>query len=148
MADPLVPNPARVETLEAVRGVLAAAEKYREALVSHFRLGRSEGQAIRELAASDGLGQTELASRLGVTAGAITGLIDRLQLAGLAQRTSHASDRRRTVVSLTVQGQALVEQGRDSVSRLVDGLDPQNLGQVTKALNTITQNMEQEIQRL
>lgn len=42
----------------------------------------------------------ELARRLGVTSGAITGVIDRLERAGWVRRTSDPTDRRRVVVEL------------------------------------------------
>lgn len=42
----------------------------------------------------------ELAERTGLTTGAITGVIDRLEKAGLARRVADANDRRRVVVEL------------------------------------------------
>lgn len=44
----------------------------------------------------------ELAKRVGLTSGAITGVLDRLEKAGLARRVSDPSDRRRVIVELTV----------------------------------------------
>jgi DNA-binding MarR family transcriptional regulator len=145
---PSVPEPDRRETLEAIRAVVIAAEQYREALAHHFGMGRSEAQAIAELAATGGLGQTELAARVGITTGAGTALIDRLEAAGLVQRTPHPTDRRRTVVTLTDRGHQLVAEGRESLARLFDGLQEQNLSLVASALGTIRQNLEREIQRL
>jgi DNA-binding MarR family transcriptional regulator len=42
----------------------------------------------------------ELGERIGLTTGAITGVIDRLEQAGLVRRTRDASDRRRVVLEL------------------------------------------------
>lgn len=47
---------------------------------------------------------TELAARLQLSTGAITGLVDRLEAAGLAQRRRHATDRRKVMVELTEAG--------------------------------------------
>jgi|SRR5215213_8766764 len=143
-----VPEADRRETLEAIRAVMTAAEQYREALANHFGMGRTEAQAISQLAATGGLGQTELATRVGITTGASTALIDRLEAAGLAQRTAHPTDRRRTIVTLTERGQQLVEEGHRSLARLFDGLQDQNLGLVAAALATIAENLRREIQRL
>jgi DNA-binding MarR family transcriptional regulator len=145
---PSVPQPGRRETLEAIRAVVLAAEQYREALAHHFGMGRSEAQAIAVLAETGGLGQTDLAARVGITTGACTALIDRLETAGWVQRTPHSTDRRRTIVTLTDRGHQLVAEGRESLGRLFDGLQEQNLNLVASALGTIRQNLEREIQRL
>ena len=44
----------------------------------------------------------ELAKRVGLTSGAITGVLDRLAKTGLARRVSDPHDRRRVIVELTV----------------------------------------------
>ncbi len=44
----------------------------------------------------------ELAKRVGLTSGAITGVLDRLEKSGLARRVADSSDRRRVIVELTV----------------------------------------------
>lgn len=143
-----VPEADRRETVDALRAVMSAAEQYREALVNHFNLGRTEAQAIGQLAATGGLGQTELATRVGITTGASTALIDRLEAAGLARRSAHPTDRRRTIVTLTEAGQQLVEEGQQSLARVFDGLQDQNLGLVAAALATIAENLRRETQRL
>lgn len=43
----------------------------------------------------------ELAKRVGLTSGAITGVLDRLERSGLARRVSDPGDRRRVIVELT-----------------------------------------------
>ena len=136
------------KTLEAIRGVVAAAEQYRDALAGHFGLGRTEAQAVGQLAATDGLGQTELAARLGITTGATTALIDRLESAGIACRAAHPSDRRRSVVTLTDQGHAVVQHGQDSLNRLFIGIEEEDLAPLARALMTIAANMTQEIRQL
>ena len=44
----------------------------------------------------------ELAKRVGLTSGAITGVLDRLEKSGLARRVADPRDRRRVIVELTV----------------------------------------------
>jgi DNA-binding MarR family transcriptional regulator len=143
-----VPEADRRETLNAIRAVMTATEQYREALANHLGIGRTEAQAIGQLAATGGLGQTELAARVGITTGASTALIDRLEKAGLARRTAHPTDRRRTVVTLTERGQQLVEEGHRSLASLFDGLPDQHLSLVAAALSTIAENLRREVQRL
>jgi DNA-binding MarR family transcriptional regulator len=44
----------------------------------------------------------ELAKRVGLTSGAITGVLDRLEKSGLARRVADPGDRRRVIVEITV----------------------------------------------
>jgi DNA-binding MarR family transcriptional regulator len=144
----VVTDVERSAALDALRAIVLASERYRQALAGHLYLGRTETQAVNHLAADDNLGPTDLANRLGITTGATTALIDRLEDAGLAQRTSHPSDRRRSVVSLTQQGRAVVDLGRASMDRLFADVAEEDLVRVTDALRTITQNMTRESDRL
>ena len=50
---------------------------------------------------SGGLGAGELATASGLTAGAITGVLDRLETAGFARRVPDPADRRRVKVEVT-----------------------------------------------
>ena len=57
----------------------------------------------------------QLASSLGVTLPTVTSVIDRLGARGFAERRDDPTDRRRVIVALTPEGQAVVErvqQGR------------------------------------
>jgi DNA-binding MarR family transcriptional regulator len=67
------------------------------------RLGVNETdlRCLNILENSGGLGAGELAAEAGLTAGAITGVIDRLEKAGFARRVSDPIDRRRVRVEVT-----------------------------------------------
>jgi DNA-binding MarR family transcriptional regulator len=52
--------------------------------------------------------QRELSQALKCTPRNVTGLVDALEVAGFVARSRHPTDRRATVVALTVQGTALV----------------------------------------
>jgi DNA-binding MarR family transcriptional regulator len=51
-----------------------------------------------------GLTMGELSSRLMVSGGNVTGLVDSLQREGLVERTPHPDDRRRQIIRLTPKG--------------------------------------------
>jgi DNA-binding MarR family transcriptional regulator len=88
-------------------------------LISEFRASTNQDLAFENLAAARlGVNQTdlhclniiensgrltagELAARSGLTAGAVTGVIDRLERARFARRVSDPSDRRRVNVEVT-----------------------------------------------
>jgi MarR family transcriptional regulator, organic hydroperoxide resistance regulator len=66
---------------------------------------------ISTLTEQEGITQQELAERLYVTKGNVSGLIDRMVEAGLVERRPGASDRRSHAVHLTQRGRDLAEAG-------------------------------------
>ncbi|ACQ79775.1 transcriptional regulator, MarR family [Beutenbergia cavernae DSM 12333] len=74
---------------------------FHEALGSLLGLSAADNKALGIVRREGPMSASELATRTGLTAGAITGLVDRLEGAGLAQRTRDAADRRRLVISAT-----------------------------------------------
>jgi MarR family transcriptional regulator, organic hydroperoxide resistance regulator len=66
---------------------------------------------LSNLTEREGLTQQELAERLYVTKGNVSGLVDRLVEAGLVERRALAGDRRSHALHLTERGRALAERG-------------------------------------
>ncbi len=62
---------------------------------------------LTTLSEEEGVSQQELAKRLYVTKGNISGLLDRLEGAGLVERRQAASDRRQYSIHLTEAGRAM-----------------------------------------
>ena len=67
------------------------------------RLGVSEAdlRCLNIIENSGGLSAGELATQAGLTAGAVTGVIDRLERVGYARRVPDPADRRRVTVEVT-----------------------------------------------
>ncbi len=65
---------------------------------------------LTTLTEQEGVSQQELAKRLYVTKGNISGLIDRLEEAGFVERRSTASDRRQHAIYLTRAGRQMAEK--------------------------------------
>ena len=77
------------------------------------RLGLSIPQfdVLSTLSEQEGLTQQDLAARLYVTKGNVSGLIDRLVEAGLVERRAIPGDRRSHALHLTPAGSGLAERG-------------------------------------
>jgi MarR family transcriptional regulator, organic hydroperoxide resistance regulator len=93
----------RLIRLEA-RMQAAVGERLREIGISI-----PQCDVLTTLTEKEGVSQQELATRLYVTKGNISGLIDRLAEAGLVERRSTASDRRQHAIHLTDAGRATAE---------------------------------------
>ena len=103
---------AAEEAVRSLRSLILAGERYRQVQADHVGLGVTEGRPISYLTVHGDRGQNELAADLGLSSGASTALVDRLERQGIAERYPHPSDRRRTLVRLTARGRAVVEVSR------------------------------------
>jgi MarR family transcriptional regulator, organic hydroperoxide resistance regulator len=86
---------------------------------------------LSTLTEQEGLSQSDLAARLYVTKGNVSGLIDRLVDAGLVERRSAPGDRRSNAVFLTATGRSAAEEGirlqKDFVNDTLGRLPPKDL---------------------
>jgi DNA-binding MarR family transcriptional regulator len=89
------------------------------ARVREIGLSVPQCDVLTTLTEREGISQQDLAARLYVTKGNISGLIDRLEAAHLVERRSIEEDRRSHAIYLTQQGRALAEQGIEVQRRFV-----------------------------
>lgn len=86
---------------------------------------------LSTLTEREGSSQQELAERLYVTKGNVSGLLDRMVEAGLVERRAIPGDRRSNALYLTPKGRDLANQGmaaqRSYVMRTLGTLPPQDL---------------------
>ena len=66
---------------------------------------------LSTLTEREGISQNELAERLYVTKGNVSGLVDRMVQAGLVERRAISGDRRSYAMHLTPEGRRLAEAG-------------------------------------
>lgn len=83
----------------------AVSERLRE-----IGLSVPQCDVLTTLTEAEGVSQQDLAKRLYVTKGNISGLLDRLEGAGLVERRSTAADRRQYEIYLTPVGRELAER--------------------------------------
>jgi MarR family transcriptional regulator, organic hydroperoxide resistance regulator len=94
---------------------------------------------LSTLTEQQGLSQSDLAERLYVTKGNVSGLIDRLVDAGLVERRSAPTDRRSNALYLTDAGRTAAEQGlrlqKEFVMATVGQLAPEDLSRLDSAIS-------------
>ena len=84
---------------------LAVSERLRE-----IDLSVPQCDVLTTLTEAEGISQQDLAQRLYVTKGNISGLLDRLESAGLVERRSTEADRRQYAIYLTARGREAAEK--------------------------------------
>ena len=87
---------------------------------------------------------TDLVQRLGISVGAASKAVDRLEAAGLARRSPAPEDRRSSLIAVTDDGAAVLAAGESAMLRTLQpliesaGLDvPQTAAALTRLLDTI-----------
>ena len=95
------------------------ARRAREKLAAHG-VTPTQYAVLKVLWERDGQSGAELGARLLIDSATITGVVDRLQAAGLLERRPHGEDRRVHSLVLTGRGKALQEPLDAAMDRLND----------------------------
>ncbi|HEY4028580.1 MAG TPA: MarR family transcriptional regulator [Candidatus Dormibacteraeota bacterium] len=90
-------------TIDLLRELAASLDALTNAASPHAGLNRTDMRALDIINLQQGLTAGQLAARLKLTTGAITGVLDRLERAGHARRTHDQEDRRRVVIQPTAE---------------------------------------------
>ena len=116
----------RLIRLEARLGA-AVSDRLRE-----IGLSVPQCDVLTTLTEAEGVSQQTLAQRLYVTKGNISGLLDRLESAGLVERRSTANDRRQYEIYLTATGRAAAERAiaiqHELIGATIGRMDQSELG--------------------
>ena len=103
-----------------------------------FDLSVPQCDVLTTLTEREGISQQELAARLDVTKGNISGLVDRLVASGLVERRTLQSDRRSHAIHLTPAGRELARHGieaqRAFVAETFGQIAPERLAQLDSTL--------------
>ena len=135
------------EAVRILRALILAGENYRQATAQMSGLGVTETQALSYLAIYGERGQNELGTDLGISSGASTALVDRLERQGVAQRYAHPHDRRRVIVRPTEKGHSLIARSHSWLAASFQSLPPEDLGTVSAGLHQVAQVLRAESER-
>ncbi len=109
-------------TVDLLRELAASLDALTTAASPHAGLNRTDIRALDIINMQEGLTAGQLAARLKLTTGAITGVLDRLERAGHARRTHDQDDRRRVMVQPTAEARRYGSVVFGELSRELDEL--------------------------
>lgn len=116
-------------------------------VLAEFGLHTGQEMVLSRLWEEDGLGQSELAERVGVEASTMSNMLARLERAGLVERRRGGADARSSRAFLTRRGMDLrgpVEEAWARVeSRAFDGISPGEERVLRRALGRVRENLTQ-----
>jgi DNA-binding MarR family transcriptional regulator len=109
---------AKQETREALSGGLfeqwrllgAANDLADQAVADYLGINRTDARCLAIIERQGGVTAGRLARESGLSTGAVTTVLDRLERAGLARRASDPDDRRRVLVEMTPAAKAASEK--------------------------------------
>ena len=91
---------------EGVRRVVLVMDRLREQLAAELGVGVHELTALGHILAVPGITPSQLSTRLRISPGSTTGVVDRLAAAGLVLRVPHPGDHRSVQLQPTPAGAA------------------------------------------
>jgi DNA-binding MarR family transcriptional regulator len=114
---------------EEIRANQRATDKVDELVAELLGVNRTDSRALDILEQHGRMSAGHLALSSGLSSGAVTAVVDRLERAGYARRVPDASDRRRVLIELTdkareliweLMGRPMREAGRPLIDRYSD----------------------------
>jgi DNA-binding MarR family transcriptional regulator len=137
----------------AARRHHAAYTLFNQALADHLGLHPTDLQCVSLLDLEpEPLTTGEIAKLTGLTSGSATRLVDRLERAGLVERSPDPHDRRKTLVSLVAQRGAEVEAAWDvpgsTFTRALDDFTDDELAVIERYLWRTTEAGSEQARRL
>ena len=122
-------RPRRAELVQALnlagRQASGLGVLFGEAVAARLGINSTDLECLGMVLLNDGITAGEIAKASGLTTGAVTGVIDRLERAGLARREADPKDRRKTHVRPTPKARRTAETGPyrsfgNAIDRLVE----------------------------
>ncbi|MFF5081678.1 MarR family winged helix-turn-helix transcriptional regulator [Actinoplanes sp. NPDC000266] len=135
-------EPSPDELAWAVHHLATAAAEVDAATARRMGLSAGDFLALKHLlVAGEPIGPVELGRLLGLTSGAATGLVDRLERAGWVGRAPHPGDRRRQILTATSRATSvLLAELRplaDDIAGVAAGLPAEQRRLVTEVLHDL-----------
>lgn len=96
------------QMMGAMRASRTATDLMDEAFCDFLGINRTDGRCLDVIDRLGAITAGQMATELGLTTGAVTAIVDRLEIAGLVHRKSDPDDRRKVLIELTGEARQIV----------------------------------------
>jgi DNA-binding MarR family transcriptional regulator len=136
----------------SVRAYQTVNDNFDQAMADHIGMNRTDARCIDLIDQAGGMTAGELARAAGLTTGAVTAVVDRLERAGLARRVHDTADRRRVRIEATPKvwevtepllGPMLLES-----QAILDDYGDAELERFTEFLRRVTELQSRHVERV
>ena len=147
----IFPSDKTKQIIFSIRRLIQASELYSKELNKKYQISAAQLNCILTLYEYGPLPPSKIAQHMMVKSSTVTGVVDRLEIKGLAERMRNSPDRRMITIQLTEAGKKLAENAPPPIQqKIIDGLKQTKNAkkeQIINALNMLTgmldvQNLE------
>src|SRR3954469_22820285 len=148
----MVSRPPLNEIVRALRRVNIQGSLFGQTVAIRLGLSESDVEALEMLLEGGSATAGRLAELMGLTTGAVTRMVDRLEQAGYVRRVADPGDRRRVIVEPVPERintvRDLVDAGATAAIRELGRYSPDQLGAIQDFLERMAETTRVERERL
>jgi DNA-binding MarR family transcriptional regulator len=144
--DKKFPSDQTKQIIFSIRRLIQASELYSKELNKKYQISAAQLNCILTLYEYGPLPPSKIAQHMMVKSSTVTGVVDRLEKKGLAERVRNSPDRRMITIQLTRDGKKLAENAPPPIQqKIIDGLKQTKSAkkeQIVTALNMLTDMLD------
>jgi DNA-binding MarR family transcriptional regulator len=137
---------------DAVRAYQTVNDNFDQAVADHVGVNRTDARCLDLIDQAGGMTAGELARAAGLTTGAVTAVVDRLEAAGLARRVPDPGDRRRVRIEATEKlwevSQPLIGPMVEESMAILDDYSDEELERFTEFLRRAIELQLRHVERV
>jgi DNA-binding MarR family transcriptional regulator len=130
------------------RELSTAVVMFHEAVGAYLGVSAGDQRALTLIGREGPMSAGDLAEKTGLTPGAVTGMIDRLERAGLARREHDTTDRRRVLVTATAGRPDVFGDLATAMNKLTQRYDEAELHVIADYLTRTVDILREETRKL
>jgi len=140
------PSDHTKQIIFSIRRLVQASELYTKELNKKYQVSASQLNCILALYEFGPMPPSQIAKHMMVKSSTLTGVVDRLEKKGFAERMRNSPDRRVITIQLTEAGKKLAENAPPPIQqKIIDGLrqtENVKIEQIVLSLSTLTDMLD------
>jgi DNA-binding MarR family transcriptional regulator len=142
----IIPSDQTRQIIFSIRRLIQASELYSKELNKKYQISAAQLNCILTLYEYGPLPPSKIAQHMMVKSSTVTGVVDRLEKKGFAERMRNSTDRRMITIQLTEAGKKLAQNAPPPIQqKIIDGLKQTKntkKEQIVNALNMLVDMLD------